>query len=66
MKTNIIYNEDCIKGMRKLPNKCVDLIVTDPPYHFEGGGGGFLTKTNKKYLKKIEDSFGHKFEPEFK
>lgn len=32
MKTNIIYHEDCIKGLKKLPDDSVDLIVTDPPY----------------------------------
>lgn len=32
MKTNIIYNEDCIKGLKRLPNKSVDCIITDPPY----------------------------------
>lgn len=31
-ETNHIYNEDCIAGMRKLPDECVDEIVTDPPY----------------------------------
>ncbi len=33
MKTNIIYNEDCIKGIKKLPNKSVNLIIADPPYN---------------------------------
>jgi len=32
MKTNIIYNEDCLEGMKKLSNKCIDLVITDPPY----------------------------------
>jgi len=32
IKTNIIYNEDCLEGMKKLPDKSIDLIVTDPPY----------------------------------
>lgn len=32
MKTNIVYNEDCIQGLKRLPDKSVDLIVTDPPY----------------------------------
>ena len=32
METNIIYNEDCIQGLKKLPDKSVDLILTDPPY----------------------------------
>ena len=29
---NKIYNEDCIKYMKTLPNECVDLIIADPPY----------------------------------
>ena len=34
MKTNIIYNEDCIgeKGMRILPDKSIDMILCDMPY----------------------------------
>jgi len=33
IKTNIIYNEDCISGMSKLPDNCIDLVVTSPPYN---------------------------------
>jgi site-specific DNA-methyltransferase (adenine-specific) len=32
MQTNIIYNEDCIQGMTKIPSKSVKLILTDLPY----------------------------------
>ena len=32
MKTNVIYNEDCLEGMKKLPDNSVDLVLTDPPY----------------------------------
>jgi len=32
MKTDVIYNMDCIEGMRALPADIVDLIVTDPPF----------------------------------
>lgn len=32
MKTNIIYNEDCLEGMRRLPDRSIDMILTDPPY----------------------------------
>ena len=35
MKLDVIYNEDCLKGMKKLPNKSVDLILTDPPYNLQ-------------------------------
>lgn len=36
METNIIYNEDCLVGMKRLPNKSVGLAILDPPY---GSGG---------------------------
>ena len=29
---NAIWNEDCIVGIDKIPDKSIDLIVTDPPY----------------------------------
>lgn len=32
MKLDIIYNEDCLEGIKKLPSKSIDLIITDPPY----------------------------------
>lgn len=32
METNKIYNEDCLEGLRKLPDECVDCCVTSPPY----------------------------------
>lgn len=32
MKLDVIYNEECIEGMKKLPNKSVDMILCDLPY----------------------------------
>ena len=32
IELNRIYNEDCLEGMKLLPNECVDLTVTSPPY----------------------------------
>ena len=32
METNQIYNKDCILGLKEMPDECVDLVVTDPPY----------------------------------
>ena len=26
-------NSDCLKVLKKMPDKCVDLIITSPPYH---------------------------------
>lgn len=43
---NVIYNEDCLQTMSRLPNSCVDLIVTSPPYN---------NWRNKRVQKKRED-----------
>lgn len=32
-----IHLGDCMEVLRRLPDKCVDLLLTDPPY---GTGGG--------------------------
>lgn len=34
------YNEDCLIALKRLPDKSVDLIVTDPPYQISTTGGG--------------------------
>ena len=31
MELNTIYNEDCIEGMKKIPDKSVDMILCDLP-----------------------------------
>ena len=33
LRTNVIFNDDCIKGMSLMPDESVDLILTDPPYN---------------------------------
>lgn len=32
IETNKIYNMDCVEGVRMLPDECIDLTVTPPPY----------------------------------
>ena len=32
MELNTIYNEDCLVGMKKIPDKSVDMILCDLPY----------------------------------
>lgn len=29
---NKIHNMDCIEGLKRLPDKCVDMVITSPPY----------------------------------
>lgn len=43
MELNKIYNEDCLEGMKRIPNGSVDCIICDLPYgvlnkQSEGGG----------------------------
>jgi len=32
LKLDVVYNEDCLQRLKKIPDKSVDLIVTSPPY----------------------------------
>src|SRR5437773_2550217 len=34
-KINTVWQGDCLELMKEMPNKCIDLIVTDPPYLME-------------------------------
>ena len=36
---NKVICGDCLEFMKKLPDKCVDLVLTDPPYGIEYEGG---------------------------
>lgn len=36
-----IYLDDCLEGLKNLPDNCVDLCITDPPYLFDTRGAGF-------------------------
>lgn len=51
---DIIYNEDCLEGMRRMPDGCVDLCIADPPYEFKDttGAGAFGTCRGKSTEKK--------------
>lgn len=35
---NKIINADCLDILKELPDKCVDLVLTDPPYGIDYGG----------------------------
>ena len=32
MELNKIYNQDCLEGIREIPDNSIDVILTDPPY----------------------------------
>ena len=48
MEMDRIYCVDCLEGLKRLPDACVDLIMTDPPYLIKdtrAGGQGSLART---------------------
>lgn len=44
-----IINADCMDILKELPNKCIDLILTDPPY----GGGAICGKAVKEGVSAV-------------
>ncbi len=39
MEVNKIYNEDCLVGLKKIPDNSIDLVLIDPPYDICTAGG---------------------------
>lgn len=52
MELNIVYNEDCLETMKRMPDKSVDLVLTDPPY----GIGISSNPVRQKHIKKEWDN----------
>jgi len=52
MADSILYNENCMRAMKRLTNGSIDLILTDPPYNL----GNFM-KDRDTNLKKMRDNF---------
>ena len=58
---NKIYCEDSLEFMRRLPDKCIDLTLTDPPYGIKAdkgfqGFGGFGAPIQRKQYDDDWDS----------
>lgn len=51
-ETDNVYNVDCYKAIKDIPDKSIDCIYTDIPYLYNNGGGGsetnFLTNNTKR------------------
>lgn len=48
---NKIINADCLDILKQLPDKCIDLVLTDPPYGIKAdkGTNGFGSSKNRIY-----------------
>lgn len=53
---NTAYNGDCLEFMKNMPDKCIDLVLTDPPY---GIGEDGKKNDSRGRLAKVT-SFKHK------
>lgn len=55
MVTNQIYNMDCLDGLKSIPDSCIDLVITDPPYEIKTNGAGIYKQKDKQYIKELND-----------
>lgn len=52
MELNVIYNQDCIVGMKKLPDNSINIIIADPPYNIgKSFGNDSDCQEMKTYIK---------------
>lgn len=51
IELDTIYNQDCLEGLKALPDKSIDLILTDPSYgkKADKGTNGFGAAKNRRY-----------------
>ena len=66
MKTNIIYNGDCVETLKnKVDDASIDLIFADPPYNLSGNGlqwkdnktGGDWSMVNEEWDKMSDSEY---------
>lgn len=55
MELDKIYNEDYLETFKRLPDKCIDLVIADPPYEIVSGeGGGCFGTVQREYHKGVQ------------
>ena len=54
MEVNKIYNEDCLVGLKKIPDNSIDLVLIDPPYDIYVAGGKKGKNRIAKSIIKLE------------
>jgi len=61
LELNKIYQGDCLELMKEIPDKSIDLVLTDPPYGIKrdkgfGGFGGFSKPISRRQYIDCWDS----------
>ena len=52
MQVNL-YKGDCLEVLKQIPDRSVDLVVTDPPYEIATTGAGLYKQEDKQYVKEL-------------
>lgn len=58
---NKVICGDCIEVMKGIPDKAIDLVVTDPPYRQSSSGGGLVER--RPGFKALTESDLNEFDP---
>ena len=56
--TNVLYNEDCLLGIKKIPSQSIDCIISDMPYNITS-----MKWDNKIPLKSLWEEFNRIIKP---
>ena len=55
MKFDYIEQGDCLNLLKNIPDKSIDLVITDPPYEiFAGESGGAFGKEKRSYHAEVK------------
>lgn len=65
IEVNKISNEDCLEGIRKIPNESIDLIIADPPYNIEINNNEWdKVKDFSEWTKLLNDEYLRVLKPD--
>lgn len=52
LEINKTHNMDALEGLKQLPDNCIDLVITDPPYNISQRKTIDRTKINCRSIKR--------------
>jgi site-specific DNA-methyltransferase (adenine-specific) len=50
MQLDHVFFEDCVSGMGRLPNECIDLVIADPPFGIDFDGKSTAYNRDSDYV----------------